>query len=41
MSRQVTKIPANKPPPKKKLVRPVAKMSALLGSKSSFKVMGK
>lgn len=41
MSRQYTKIPAHKPPPKKKLVRPAAKMSALLGAKSSFKAMGK
>lgn len=39
MSRQYTSIPAHKPPPKKKLVRPAAKMSALLGSKAAFKPM--
>jgi hypothetical protein len=40
MSRQYTKIPAHKPPPRKKLIRPVAKMSAVLGKKSAFKSMG-
>jgi hypothetical protein len=34
MSRRFTKIPASKPPPKKKLVRPVKKMSALVQGKS-------
>lgn len=41
MSRQYTRISAAKPPPRKKLVRPVAKMSSFLSSKASFKPMGK
>lgn len=42
MSRQYTKISAAKPPPQKRLMRPVPKMSAILSTKAktSFKAMG-
>lgn len=41
MSRQYTKISANKKAPVKRLVRPAAKMSTLLKSGKSFRAMGK
>jgi hypothetical protein len=39
--RQYTRIATHKPPPKKRLVRPMAKMSQRLARHTSFKAMGK
>lgn len=41
MSRQYTRIPASKPPPKKRLVKPAVKMSAMLKTRAAFRPMGK
>lgn len=40
MSRQFTKVPAHKAAPKKKVVRPMPKMSALLRKSSGFRKVG-
>lgn len=42
MSRQYTKIPASKPPPRKKMVRKMVKMSARVKGSGGFQsIVGK